>query len=51
MSWNDFSTKILTFVGKVLSDGSCQSCFSVINVAYLIIIKYKLTRREVFNKK
>jgi hypothetical protein len=31
---------LLTSVGKILSDGCGQSCFSMINVAYFIIIKY-----------
>jgi len=30
-----------TLVGEVLGDGSGQSCFTVIDVAYFIIIKYK----------
>jgi hypothetical protein len=37
----------LTFVCEVFGNGSGQSSFSVINVAYFIIIKYKLTRIEV----
>ena len=30
----------LTLVGEVLGDGCCQGGFSMIDVAYLIIIKY-----------
>ena len=41
----NFQNFVLTLVWKEFSDGSCQSSFTVIDVAYFIIIKYKLRIR------
>ncbi len=42
----NFMIFCLTLVCEVFCDGSCQSCFTVINVAYFIIIKYKLRKER-----
>ena len=41
----NFQNFVLTLVWKEFSDGGGQSSFTVIDVAYFIIIKYKLRIR------
>ena len=45
MNGENFHIFELTLVWKEFSDGSGQSSFTVIDVAYFIIIKYKLRKR------